>query len=197
MLSNDNLEKLQNEIMKAYEQNGILKFDQNFERKEGSTPEHTQTDNTEIRNKKNEDDDKNSFFPISELDGEKNLSFDNNNSLIKELSKNSKHNTSTFNDKRASGNSHGLENIDFGNFKLEKVNSSGNTSDLLFNDHKSKLVERANSATHHTKKNSNLNLAQQLFIDNMPHQKILEKDEEQESQSVSMKDSMSNKHSQA
>ena len=52
----------------------MLRFDYNNSKRNSSTPERTQTDQDGSKNRyvEGQDDDKNSFFPISELDGEKN-----------------------------------------------------------------------------------------------------------------------------
>lgn len=86
MLSNGNLERLQKEILQAYENNDILKFDGYGSRHQDSSPERTHTNNSEPV-KRNDDDDRNSFYPISEIEGDKNMSFENNNNLKNDLSR--------------------------------------------------------------------------------------------------------------
>ena len=74
VLSDRNLERLQKEIVDAYKKNEILKFDKTQSNQE-STPERTYTENEEKR------EDRLSAFPISELEGEQNLSFEQGSTI--------------------------------------------------------------------------------------------------------------------
>ena len=87
MLVDQNLDKIQKEIFMAYNQNDLLKFESEASRKEKDSPERTVTDNSEKNRKYYED--RNSFFPISEIGGEKSVSNDFNNSLRNDLLKRS------------------------------------------------------------------------------------------------------------
>ena len=83
MLSNNNIDKLQKEVLKAYKQIDFLNFETEKSRREESSPERTFTDNSD-KNKRDFND-RNSFYPISEIEGEKSASNDFNNSLRNEF----------------------------------------------------------------------------------------------------------------
>lgn len=88
ILSNQNLERLQKEIFQAYEKNDLLKFNPDKSGVKESSPRNTDTENSEpVKRYKLDDDDRNSFYPISELDGEKNMSFEFSASFKNDLSK--------------------------------------------------------------------------------------------------------------
>jgi HD superfamily phosphohydrolase len=100
ILSNRNLERLQKEILQAYDNNDLLKFSPNeVSRRENSSPERTCTENSERAKK--DIDDRNSFYPISEIEAERSVSGDFNSTLRHDLTKRSTNRGD--NDGRSSG----------------------------------------------------------------------------------------------
>lgn len=88
ILSNRNLERLQKEILQAYGNNDLLKFNSNeISRRENNSPERTCTENSERGRR--DIDDRNSFYPISEIEAEKSVSGDFNSTLKHDLTKRS------------------------------------------------------------------------------------------------------------
>ncbi|CAI2365759.1 unnamed protein product [Moneuplotes crassus] len=83
VLSGDNLEKLQKEILMAYENNEILNVQSDRSRENEQSPERTFTESSDRRKK--DQDDRNSLYPISEIEGEKSVAGDFNASLRNEF----------------------------------------------------------------------------------------------------------------
>jgi hypothetical protein len=88
ILSNRNLDRLQKEILHAYGNNDLLKFDSNEDSKrEDNSPERTHTDSSGRGNR--DLDDRNSFYPISEIEAERSVSGEFNSTLKHDLTKRS------------------------------------------------------------------------------------------------------------
>lgn len=72
ILSNHNLDRLQKEILQAYEHNDLLNFEDDKSHHQDSSPERTHTNTSESQKRRNnENQDRNSCYPISEIGGEK------------------------------------------------------------------------------------------------------------------------------
>lgn len=184
ILSDENLKRLQKEIMQAYEKNELLKFDEERE----STPERTVTEGSKGRGDKGEFD-RNSFYPISEIEGEKSVSYENNGSLRNDLGRRSTNRVRT--EKRR-----GTKNEEVG----ERLDDSGRNRSGMDSEQTLLGLSMNRKFSGKNANHDTLKLSKQL-LEEIQNSKIQEKDEENEedghSESVSMKDSMSKNNSEA